>query len=781
MKKSLVIIAMLIALLTSTGILAYGVQTQITVYEKNSDGSSVTLKNYDVKAAGSVEVPKTYDGVPVTAIAENAFLNCTDVTSVIVHQTVTEIGDFALGYIQNENGEKIKKEDFVILGRMGSAAQEYAAENGFDFRVYLTVPKLVSAKSEVGGIAVKWQYTENAKGYNVYRKTQKSKWKLIKYVEGETKGSYFDSTLKSGANYTYTVRAVYDDLKSSYDKHGVSAFYVSAPIVTLSNTKQGIKINWTKTQGATSYRVYRKLPAENKWTKLKTVKNNVFTYNYNTQKSGQRAYFCVVAVQNEYKSNYEKTKDIVYLSEPSVTSVKNSTLGIKIKWSQVPGAESYRLYRKVNGGKWKSIKNFSNLTFSYHDKNTDAGVKYDYTVRALSNGSISSYNKGLSTYFVATPSIKGVTQGTNGIKVNWSKVNKADSYSVYRKNEQNKWVKIHTTKNNSTLSFTDKNVVSGKSYTYTVVAWYKKSKSGYESNGVTASYFSTPKITSLRSYKCKNAVVIWNKIGGAKTYNVHRKEVGGKWNIIAVLNGNINSYTDNTVKVGKEYVYVISAVSNAGVKSGYSKEKNIRILNPKKPMVALTYDDGPSSDVTTRILDTLQKYDGRATFFVLGSRVNSYKSQIKRAYNMDCQIGNHTNSHSTLTRLSASGVKKEITETDRKIKDIIGEAPVVMRPPGGSYKNNTVKNNVGKPIIMWSVDTRDWESRNATKVVSNIKNNVKDGSIILMHDLYGSTASATEQIVPWLNKKGYQLVTVTELMDAKGITMQNGTAYSSAK
>ena len=104
-----------------------------------------------------------------------------------------------------------------------------------------------------------------------------------------------------------------------------------------------------------------------------------------------------------------------------------------------------------------------------------------------------------------------------------------------------------------------------------------------------------------------------------------------------------------------------------------------------------------------------------------------------------------------------------------------------MRPPGGSFNNSTVKNNVGAPIIMWSVDTRDWESRNSSKIVSNIKNNVCDGSIVLMHDLYDSTASATETIVPWLVNNGYQLVTVTELMDAKGITMQNGTAYYSAR
>ena len=94
--------------------------------------------------------------------------------------------------------------------------------------------------------------------------------------------------------------------------------------------------------------------------------------------------------------------------------------------------------------------------------------------------------------------------------------------------------------------------------------------------------------------------------------------------------------------------------------------------------------------------------------------------------------------------------------------------------------NDTVRGYVDTPLILWSIDTLDWKYRNSSSVVSNIKNNVRDGSIVLMHDLYGSTGNATETIVPWLVKNGYQLVTVSEMMAVKGIDVKKGNLYTCA-
>lgn len=784
MKKKIAIILSVIflcAVIVGTSVFAFANSVQETVYEIHENKVICSLKTYDETAIGKVVIPENYDGIMVTGINENAFLKCSDITEVVVPKTVVNIGEFSLGYILNENGEKIKKENFIIWGRGNSEAQKYADENGFTFKVYLTTPTLISAKNTVGGVTVKWNWTENSAGYNVYRKTKKSNWKKIAYVNGEKSKSYLDKTAKNGTDYIYTVRAVYGDELSGFDKTGVSLHYVSAPVVTLKNVKNGVKISWTKNPKATVYRVYKKLNTENKWTKIKNVKPASLSYTDTNVKNNQKAYYCVVAVEGENRSSYETNKYNVFLKPVNVTAAKNSTVGIKIYWEKVGGAEKYRLYRKVNGGSWEKIKDISNKYLYYTDKNVKVGSKYDYTVRAISGKNIGAYNKVVSGYRVDYPRLKNVTASSGGLKVSWKKVSLADYYGIYRRIDNGNWQKIGTTKNNTTLTFTDKNVVSGVNYNYTVVAWYKNTKSGYDNKGVTGTYFSSPKLTSARCFKSEKIVVEWNTVGGAQTYNIYRSENGGKYSAIQTVNANTHSFTDTNIKVGKEYSYFIRATSYYGIVSGNSNVKNARVLDLNKPMVALTYDDGPSNGPTTRILDTLDKYNSRATFFVVGSRVGSYKSQIQRAYNLNCEIGNHTYNHKTLTSLSASGVSSELNQTSSKIENITGERPVVMRPPGGSFNNSTVKNNVGMPIIMWSVDTRDWENRNSSKIVSNIKNNVRDGSIVLMHDLYDCTASATETIVPWLIKNGYQIVTVTELMDAKGISMKNGSAYYSAK
>lgn len=782
MKKNLTMVSVVFCVLIAfilTGVCAFANTLQGTVYKTLEDGSGCYLQSFDESACEKIEIPKAYDGLAVTGIEADAFLKCKNINAVIVPKTVTYIGEFALGYTLDENGEKVKKEGFVIWGRAGSEAEKYAVNNGITFKVYLKTPALKSVKNAVGGVNVNWNSVENAAGYNVYRKSVKGKWKLIAYVEGENTKKYLDTTVKNATDYIYTVRAKTGEFLSGYDKKGVSVHYLVAPIVTLGNNKNGVQIKWTKNDKATVYRVYKKTEGAINWTKIKTVKNNVFSFLDTTAVSGEKSNYCVIAVENQNRSAYETTKSNIFLREPKVTAVKNSVKGIKVYWDKVNGAEKYRIYRKVNGSNWVRIKDVSASKLIYTDTDVMAGAKYNYTVRAISGKSISSYSKGAQLYCVNYPVLLKTEVVSNGLKIHWQKVNVAEKYAVYRKNESGKWVKLYTTKNNSTFSYTDKSVASGSSYTYTVIAFYKKSNSSYDANGITATFFAPPYINSA---KCVgNSILIsWDSLSGAESYIVYKKELGGKYSKIATVKANVLSFTDSNIEKDKVYVYAMKAKSTSGVVSGKSNEKIKRLIDPTKPMVALTFDDGPSKH-TTRILNVLESTGSRATFFVLGSRVDSYKSQIKRIHNLGCEIGNHTYNHTTLTTCTGAEIKSELSSTDNKVKAITGTSPVLMRPPGGSYKNDTVKNNTAYPIILWSIDTRDWESRNANSVVASIKGSVRDGSIILMHDLYESTATATETIVPWLISKGYQLVTVSEMMDAKGISMQNGVAYYSAK
>lgn len=200
---------------------------------------------------------------------------------------------------------------------------------------------------------------------------------------------------------------------------------------------------------------------------------------------------------------------------------------------------------------------------------------------------------------------------------------------------------------------------------------------------------------------------------------------------------------------------------------------------PKKmKAVALTFDDGPSK-YTNQILDCLSRYDAKATFFVVGTNVNRYPDILRRSVSLGMEIGNHTANHPKLTNLSASGIASEINTNATYVENATGVRPTIVRPPYGSYSSSTIS-AAGTPFILWSIDTLDWKTRNADSTVNAVLSKVKDGDIILMHDLYSQTAAATERIVPALIERGFDLVTVSELAERKGVTMGKK-AYSSFK
>lgn len=195
------------------------------------------------------------------------------------------------------------------------------------------------------------------------------------------------------------------------------------------------------------------------------------------------------------------------------------------------------------------------------------------------------------------------------------------------------------------------------------------------------------------------------------------------------------------------------------------------------PMVALTFDDGPSK-FTPRILDSLEKHGAKATFFVIGRSARANPAIVKRAYDLGMEIGNHTMNHPDLKKLSASGIKNELSKAENAVVSATGAAPTLIRPPYGNY-NKTVSSVANAPLILWSIDTLDWKTRDADKTVDTVLKEVKDGSIILMHDLYESSADAAARLIPELISRGYRLVTVSEMAEAKGYSLNNGTAYRS--
>lgn len=201
-------------------------------------------------------------------------------------------------------------------------------------------------------------------------------------------------------------------------------------------------------------------------------------------------------------------------------------------------------------------------------------------------------------------------------------------------------------------------------------------------------------------------------------------------------------------------------------------------LDGNRPMVALTFDDGPHPKYTLEILDALKKNNARATFFVVGSRAERYKEVISRIRENGNEIGNHTYDHRELTKLSGGDITGELGRTTGILEHITGTKPVLTRPTYGSV-NDKVRKYAGSPLVLWSIDTLDWKTRNTDKIVRQTMTNVKDGDIILMHDIYKTTAEAAEKIIEKLNALGYDIVTVSDLYKARGIDLQNGKEYYS--
>ncbi len=204
-------------------------------------------------------------------------------------------------------------------------------------------------------------------------------------------------------------------------------------------------------------------------------------------------------------------------------------------------------------------------------------------------------------------------------------------------------------------------------------------------------------------------------------------------------------------------------------------------IDPSKPMAALTFDDGPSAATTPLILDLLEQYHISASFFLIGRNIGEDNYEvIQRMVNLGCEVNSHTWSHKDLTKLTVEEIQAEINKASDAIYAAAGIRPALVRPPYGSI-NDTVRSAVGVPMIRWSVDTMDWSSKDPEAILEEVQNNAFDGCIILMHDIYDTTVEASKQVIPWLLEQGYQLVTVSQLMEARGVPLEPGNDYRYAK
>lgn len=236
-----------------------------------------------------------------------------------------------------------------------------------------------------------------------------------------------------------------------------------------------------------------------------------------------------------------------------------------------------------------------------------------------------------------------------------------------------------------------------------------------------------------------------------------------------------------------------------------------------KKLISITFDDGPHPYNTTKVLDMLKSKGVRATFFVLGENLYSetQKSFVKRAYDEGHEIANHSYDHPSFTSLSADQIKEQLRKTDDAIKSIIGEVPVLFRPPGGAY-NQAVSEQCGKAIVLWSIDSRDWEHLSARNVKNYATNHgiseeeaknilidevlfkgftytvsgkqytnpaivslLRHGSIILFHDIHPYSGEAAGKLIDYIQSTGeFEILPVSEMIETEQRSPQAGDVYS---
>lgn len=256
------------------------------------------------------------------------------------------------------------------------------------------------------------------------------------------------------------------------------------------------------------------------------------------------------------------------------------------------------------------------------------------------------------------------------------------------------------------------------------------------------------------------------------------------WNITSQKNTNIKKHVDAAEVLTDTINGDVDKEENSEVKKIEETTVNQEVkrkIDPSKPMIALTFDDGPG-ERTTELLQVLERYEARATFFMCGTSLSRKDLEVskilKKMDELGCDIGNHTMNHQQLTLLTPKQIRREVAGVNKIINKYTGHDAMFLRPPyGAGVRDNSVINNVNMPMVCWSVDTLDWKTKSKVKTMKAVLNEAEDGDIVLMHDIHSWSVDAAIEVIPRLVRKGYQLVAVSEMAEAKGVKLEKGKPY----
>lgn len=216
---------------------------------------------------------------------------------------------------------------------------------------------------------------------------------------------------------------------------------------------------------------------------------------------------------------------------------------------------------------------------------------------------------------------------------------------------------------------------------------------------------------------------------------------------------------------------------NNTIMETFSNKKELPIYSVERGDIklAISFDAAWGDDYTMEILNILDKYNVKSTFFLVGFWVDKYPNHVKEIYKRGHDVGNHSTNHPYMTKLSEEEMAKELNTTGNKIKELIKEKPILFRPPFGDYNDKVIKvcRNNGYYVIQWDVDSLDWKEMGVQAVVDRVVRNVKNGSIVLFHNNAKYVLEYLPIVIERLQKEGYEIVPISELIHRDNFYMDS--------
>ncbi len=622
MKKTISLLLALIMIISALPLVSAASTSDLT-FRLNDDWMSYCVSGCKKTAAGNLNIPSVYNGKPVTVIGEDAFNGCENITSVTIPESVTTIenlafefctgissiyipssvtevgygafvGCISLEYIEvspyndfysSQDGVLFNKDKTALIVYPGIKCGAYTVPGTvmylFPFSFYfctgLTSLTISANVTDIGDYALVF-CTElsavNVSLNNLYYSSENG----VLFNKNKTKLICFPSR----KNGSYTIPGTVNELSEGAFSFSSALTSVSLPnglktigdnVFCYCESLTKITVPATVTSiGEGAFTGCTSLAAALIPSSVKTIAEDAFEDCDNLTIFGESGSFA----QTYAKSFNIPFKKLLSSYSVKLGTVSNTSKGVKLSWSALPGAEKYIIYRKsVDSSAYSSIKPVSANTVSYTDTTAKSGTKYVYTVRASNEGGKSGYDKtGKTIFFLSAPTTK-VVNNSGAVNVSWGKISGAKGYVIYKKTGSGSYKKLTTVKSGSTVSYKDKSVKNGTKYSYYVKSYNGSTYSGYKS-GVSVVFISAP--ATKTATKNGYVSVSWNRIGNAKSYVIYRKAGSGSYKkLTTVKSGSTVSYSDKSVKSGTKYSYYVKAYNGSNY-SGYKSSDTFLYL-----------------------------------------------------------------------------------------------------------------------------------------------------------------------------------------------------------